>query len=65
MCGPVLCHSNQGTPVLQSQSETELMADAVLKCIQVLHFAVLLVPDANLQLHFWQDNVEMIACVVS
>ncbi|KAL3156624.1 hypothetical protein ABBQ38_000910 [Trebouxia sp. C0009 RCD-2024] len=34
MCGPVLCHSNQGSPVLQSQSETEFMADAVLKCIQ-------------------------------
>ena len=35
MCGPIMCHSNQGTPVLQSVSETERMADAVLKCIQV------------------------------
>lgn len=33
LCG-ARCHNNQGTPVLQSQSETERMADAVLKCIQ-------------------------------
>ncbi|KAL0054387.1 hypothetical protein WJX82_008127 [Trebouxia sp. C0006] len=38
LCGAARCHSNQGTPVLQSQSETERMADAVLKCIQETTF---------------------------
>ncbi|KAL0018664.1 hypothetical protein WJX79_000939 [Trebouxia sp. C0005] len=38
LCGAAGCHNNQGTPVLQSQSETERMADAVLKCIQETNF---------------------------